>query len=213
MLVNANPENVPETVLDDWQQQLLLSLKYIKSFYQIHVATLGPTGTSSEAAASYFLSKIIKSKKANLSLFDSYEKAFKSVINGSTNILIIANAYDKIDKIYMSPELQFLFSFVLETPLYGVAKLPNYKLPKNRSLKIATHHAPSSLIPWFLSSLQIEYETVFVNSTSEAALSTKRGEVDLCVTNLCAAQKYGINFISRTRSICMLWSLFSRQLT
>lgn len=106
------------------------------------------------------------------------EITFDSVVDGSSNVLIVANAYERIDKMYMSPDLQFLYSFVFETPLYGVAKNPYRGLPENSRLMIATHHAPSSLLPWFLSDCDIDYD---------------------------------VEFISPTRTILMLWSVFIRK--
>ncbi|NJO64316.1 MAG: hypothetical protein HC836_40970 [Richelia sp. RM2_1_2] len=108
----------------------------------------------------------------------------------------------------MSPNLNFLFSFPFKTPYYGLAHAENYELPKDRTLKIATHHAPSSLIPWFLNGVQIDYELVLVNSTSEAATMAKNKQVDICVTNATSAEKYNVKFISRMRPILMQWSLF-----
>ncbi len=53
----------------------------------------------------------------------------------------------------------------------------------------------------------------FVNSTSEAALRLKSGEVDLCLTTENAVKEYDIEFISPTRTILMLWSVFGKKLT
>lgn len=204
---NTQIEQVSETAIS-WYRQFFLFRRYIENLSQVYVATLGPAGTSSELATSHLLSSILRKQDAKFSLFSSYEESFDSLLKRDNNLLVVANAYERVDKFYMSIETKFLFSFVFDTPLYGVAKVPDYELPKTRPLRIATHHAPSSLIPWFLSNSRLTYKIVLVNSTSQAALSAQRGEVDLCVTNLDSAQRYGVDFISPTRSIRMLWSVF-----
>jgi len=84
---------------------------------------LGPEGTSSEAAAQYLISQL-SDDRVKYTLFSTYEEAYEDVISGDSNVLIVANAYKGIDKFYMSTSVQFLLSFVFQTPLYGVAARP-----------------------------------------------------------------------------------------
>jgi prephenate dehydratase len=189
----------------NWNDKLFSSLFFLD---QLEIATLGPTGTSSEASAEYLLSSL-KAEHGKYSLFPSYEEAYESLVSGVSNVLLVANAYKGIDKFYMSNDIQFLFPFVFETPLYGVAKRRE-ELDTGRPLIIATHHAPSSLLPWFLADFDMKYEMLLVNSTSEAALKLQKGDVDLCLTTANAVEKYNIEFISPTRPILMLWSVFGR---
>lgn len=208
MVANTQVREVP-TLLSNWNQKFVSSLLFSE---QLDIATLGPSGTSSEASSKYLLS-LLKAEHGKYSLYSSYEDAYESLVSGESNVLLVANAYKGIDKFYMSRDIQFLFPFVFETPLYGVAKRPDEELERSRSLIIATHHAPSSLLPWFLSDLDIKYEMVFTNSTSEAAVKLQNGEVDLCLTTENAANKYNVKFISPTRTILMLWSVFGRKST
>lgn len=202
----AKEQNNPLLI---WNQHFLSSLVFLE---QLEIATLGPSGTSSEASAQYLLSSL-KNSHGKYSLFPTYEEAYENLVSGTSNILLVANAYKGIDKFYMSKDIQFLFPFVFETPLYGVAKRPCEELNRNRSLVIATHHAPSCLLPWFLADFDMKYEVLFVNSTSEAAIKLQKGEVDLCLTTVNAAQKYNVEFISPTRTILMLWSVFGKKST
>ncbi len=174
----------------------------------IHIATLGPKGTSSEAAACYLL-KTLKKTPTSYLLFSSYEEACDNLSIGPANLLLVANAYKAIDKIYMNANLKLLLSFMWETPLYGLAKKKESQLVDDRPLKIATHHAPSSLIPWFSDKVVKSYKIVEVNSTSEAAIQVIKGDSDLCLTNMNAVDRYGLEFMSRLRPICMLWSVFA----
>lgn len=192
-----------------WNSPFSAFTSFITKTPLIHVATLGPAGTSSEAAAKYFLSVVNKS--GQYSLYPTYEEAFQELVSGKTNFLLVANAYERIDRIYMSHEVHLLLPFIYETPLYGIAKRPGDLLSDNQPLKIATHHAPASLIPWFLTDFHYDYEVLFVKSTSEAAIKLKTGEADLCVTTENAAKEYGVTFITKTRPILMLWSVFVRQ--
>ena len=45
-------------------------------------------------------------------------------------------------------------------------------------------------------------------STSAAALAALSGEVEAALTTQPAAEHYGLSFISPTRPISMLWSVF-----
>lgn len=192
--------------LSNWNDRLFSSLFFLD---QLEIATLGPSGTSSEASAEYLLSSL-KAEHGKYLLFPSYEEAYESLVSGVSNVLLVANAYKGIDKFYMSKDIKFLFPFVFETPLYGVAKRPCEELDTGRPLIIATHHAPSSLLPWFLADFDMNYEVLLVNSTSEAAVKLQNGDVDLCLTTENAVKKYNIEFISPTRTILMLWSVFGR---
>ncbi|MBM7644579.1 bacilysin biosynthesis protein BacA [Scopulibacillus daqui] len=193
-----------------WNAQYRALKKLITKKALVNVATLGPSGTSSEAAAKHFLSEL-NCKNGQYKLYPTYEEAFEGLISGKSDFLIVANAYERIDRIYMSQESHLLFPFVYETPLYGIAKRSGENLPENQPLKIATHHAPVSLIPWFLTDFNYKYDVLFVKSTSEAAMKLRDGEVDLCVTTENAVKKYGVKFITKTRPILMLWSVFIRQ--
>lgn len=208
MVVKTQAREV-SPLLSNWNQKFFSSLLILE---QPEIATLGPSGTSSEASGEYLLS-LLQVEHGKCSLYSSYEEAYESLVSGISNLLLVANAYKGIDKFYMSKDIQFLFPFIFETPLYGVAKRPYEELDRSRPLIVATHHAPSSLLPWFLSDLNIEYNVLFVNSTSEAALKLQKGEVDLCLTTENAVQKYNVNFISPTRTILMLWSVFGRKST
>ncbi|MBD1381490.1 bacilysin biosynthesis protein BacA [Metabacillus arenae] len=192
--------------LSNWNDKLFSSLFFLD---QLEIATLGPSGTSSEASAEYLLSSL-KANHGKYTLFPSYEEAYESLVLGESNVLLVANAYKGIDKFYMSKEIQFLFPYVFETPFYGVAKRPYEELDTRHPLIIATHHAPSSLLPWFLAEFNMNYDVLLVNSTSEAAVKLKKGDVDLCLTTENAVNKYNIEFISPTRTILMLWSVFGR---
>lgn len=178
ILANSAPQILIDQDISFWT-----FVNSLYNFPQIRVATLGPEGTSSQVAALYLLNSLrvlpwLRRNAEECLLFSSYEEAFEEVVRGNAEILLVANAYKSIDRFYMSSVVRLSFSFICETPLYGVAKRRDYELPKHRPVTIATHHAPSSLIPWFLNGYGLEYEIVEVNSTSDAAIKVVHGETE-----------------------------------
>jgi prephenate dehydratase len=172
------------------------------------VHTLGPAGTSSEYASQFFhdwMSKNYAKSSHKINLNDSYELA-RNKIKDERGLLIVANAYPKINDFYMDTSLKLLATFLYDTPLYGL--VTNKDLPE-RPLYIASHPAPIPLIKELLpAGLRIE-QIVEMPSTSAAAQAVISGEVDMALTTEIAARLYGLNFISRTRPIHMLWSVFA----
>lgn len=75
---------------------------------------------------------------------------------------------------------------------------------------IATHPAPTPLIYQLLPEDFGIKEIVNRLSTSASALAVVNDEVHAALTTAKAADAYGLNFISATRPIRMLWSVFTR---
>lgn len=111
--------------------------------YPIH--TLGPSGTSSEYASQFFhrwMGDHYSDSSHTIHLDDSYERARKN-IDEENGLLIVANAYPKINDFYMDTRLKLLATFLYDTPLYGL--VANRVLP-DRPLTVASHPAPVPLI-------------------------------------------------------------------
>lgn len=174
--------------------------------FPIH--TLGPAGTSSEYASQFFhrwMNENYVKSSQEIYLNDSYELARKN-IKDKKGLLIVANAYTKINDFYMDTRLKLLATFLYDTPLYGL--VANKKLP-DRSLYIASHPAPVPLIGELLPDGLCIEQIVEMSSTSAAAQAVVSGEVDIALTTEIAARIHKLNFISRTRPIHMLWSVFA----
>lgn len=175
----------------------------------VTIHTLGPSGTSSEAAA-YFFSEWFGQRypgsRVQLNLSDSYEHARTSIGERTPGVLIVANAYPQINDFYMDSKLSLVATFVFDTPLYGlVSKGPL----TSRRLTVATHPAPLLLIEELLpEGLEVD-SVILALSTSAAAAAAARGEVDVALTTEVAANIHGLHFISNTRPIRMLWSVFA----
>lgn len=174
----------------------------------MRVATLGPEGTSSELAARSLLELLGERAGSGdaVRLYPSYEEAAEAVLVGWTTAVVVANAYAKVNALYMNPALALAGAFVMDTPGYGVAACARSPVPLRT--RVATHPAPVALIGELLPPSFLLEETVGVSSTSEAARMVARGEVDLALTNESSARRHNLRFVSRTRPIRMLWSVF-----
>lgn len=179
------------------------------------MGTLGPPGTSSELAAKTLASRFgepdsgkADSGSPRVRLFDTYEKAGVALRARLVTHLVVANAYKAVHEFYMDPDLQLSMVFVLDTPMYGIAKPRGAGTPPP-SPTIASHPSPVPIIGQLLSGSDT-HVVVPTDSTSAAALAAAEGRVDLALTTAPAAQRYGLEFITRTRFIRMVWSVFVR---
>ncbi|MFG1643789.1 prephenate dehydratase domain-containing protein [Amycolatopsis sp. NPDC049252] len=171
------------------------------------VATLGPAGTSSEQAAKFLNTRINPSQdQPDPLLLPSYEEAAEAVLRGFAELLLVANAYHDISEFYMDARLVLAGAYHFETPLYGIATVPDRTL--DGPIRIASHPAPVPLIKQLVPDSLTVAEVVLARSTSAAALAAQSGEVDAALTTQPAAEQYGLSFISPTRPISMLWSVF-----
>lgn len=182
------------------------------------VATLGPTGTSSETAAGFLLDEVLGETAGDsaldtpggatrIALRDTYEEAHRLVLDREADLLVVANAYAQISRFYMDPRLRLAGAFVLDTPQYGLAARPGRR-PAG-PVRVATHPAPEPLIEELMPAGCRLDAVVSATSTSLAAAMADRGEVDLALTTELAAKATGLDFVSRSRAIRMLWSVFA----
>ncbi|NDL65209.1 bacilysin biosynthesis protein BacA [Acerihabitans arboris] len=174
------------------------------------IYTLGPSGTSSEYASRFFSKWMVDTYNRSihaLVLNDTYELAREN-LNKEKGLLVVANAYPAINDFYMDTRLSLLATFVFDTPLYGLAvKGP---LPY-RPLCIASHPAPIPLISELLPEGLFIARIVEMDSTSAAAIAVANGEVDMALTTEIAVGLHNLKFVSSTRPIHMLWSVFGSQ--
>jgi hypothetical protein len=169
------------------------------------IATLGPAGTSSEMAGNDLAAKLGLDGNA-LALCSSYEEARALVVLGRASRLLVANAYHGISEFYMDPSLTLERAFVFDTPLYGLASRRQSPLPLKCT--IVTHPAPCALIDQLIPPGYGISAVDRVSSTSAAAAQVADGGADLALTTEPATRRYGLQFISPTRPIRMLWSVF-----
>jgi prephenate dehydratase len=177
---------------------------------EVVIATLGPTGTSSEAAAAELGSRLRTAlcARPHVTLHPSFESAAEAVCDGRADILLVANAYPLVADFYADDSLCLIGAFILATPPYGIAAAPNMPIPF--AVRVATHPGPAPLLRQLLSPAFFPREVELVPSTSVAASHVLTGQVHLALTNETSVRAAGLEFISSTRPIVMLWSLFAR---
>ena len=177
---------------------------------EVVIATLGPSGTSSEVAAAELGSRLRKALHAHprVHLHPSFEAAAEAVCARCADILLVANAYPRVADFYADASLRLVGAFILSTPPYGIAAAPNAPIPF--VVRVATHPGPAPLVRQLLSPAFFAREIELVPSTSVAASHVVTGQAHLALTNEISVRTAGLEFISSTRVIVMLWSLFAR---
>ncbi|WP_253445306.1 hypothetical protein [Halomonas sp. Y3] len=165
------------------------------------IVTLGPPGTSSEHAAK----KIIKGNQSRIKLFSTYEAAEQHMLaNPEATGLLVANAYQHINRFYISSRNIPVAAFFIPTPPYLLASKASVQ--HQDKIRISSHKAPSHLIGKLLEGR--EHELVEAHSTSQAARMVTIGDVDACLTTRPACEAENLVPISKTFIIPMLWTLF-----
>ncbi|GAB2950920.1 MULTISPECIES: hypothetical protein [Streptomyces] len=175
------------------------------------IGTLGPAGTSSEEAATHLRAVLDPDgdpteAAADVRLYDSYEEAGEALTAGEVGRLVVANAYAGVNAFYMNPALELAGAFVFDTPRYGIARARGRWVPPRP--RVATHPAPAALVAELLPTPYTAKELVLMTSTSTAARAARDLDTDVALTTEPAAALHELEFISRTRPIRMLWSVF-----
>jgi prephenate dehydratase len=174
------------------------------------IVTLGPAGTSSEAAARYLWGRFGPAEAATdpdrFVLLDTYEECLRALRRREQTLAVVANAYSGASQFYMDPDVYLWGAFVLDTPQYGIASATPF-VPSG-SVRLVTHPAPAPLIGQLFPGGTDRLELVFASSTSSAAREVRAGRADLALTTEKAAALHQLHFVSRTRTIRMLWSVF-----
>lgn len=165
--------------------------------------TLGPKGTSSRHAAE----QLAAHHPARIELFDTYEKAARTVTENPDNTaLIVANAYAQINRFYISHDLFPAGAFFHDTPAYVIASTSAEVLDQS-VLSVATHPAPSHLIHGAIQHPNIRI--VHAASTHLAAEQTMLGDRDACLTTQVAADIFKLKTLAVAfPAIPMLWTVF-----
>ncbi|AWK42744.1 MULTISPECIES: prephenate decarboxylase [Photorhabdus] len=182
---------------------------YKDTFDVLNIATLGPSGTSSEQSAIRFGEFAIKNnvaKSYQVVLCNTYEEASNQIILNNCQALVVANAYYNISEFYMDNRFNLSSAFLNYTPNYGIAIRDELTTD---NIVIATHPAPKALIPELLPDNLKIADIIFKDSTSSAAKAVANSEVDAALTTEVAAKLHNLKFISHIRPIQMLWSVFT----
>ncbi|MCC4113751.1 hypothetical protein LLG90_00135 [Aromatoleum toluclasticum] len=164
------------------------------------IATLGPSGTSSEFAARHLTDRV--------ELFDSYEFAEEYVLcNPRKAAFLVANAYQHVNQFYISRKSEPVAAFFLDTPPYvlatrgvGIEQLPE-------PVRISSHRAPAHLIRALLP--DTSFILVETYSTGEAARMVADAEAGACLTTRLACERNKLTILQNSGTIPMLWTIFA----
>lgn len=178
----------------------------------IQIGTLGPSGTSSEAAASYFIQSDEKYyKNHSIALLDSFQLVLHELIHGELSMAIVPHAYSGINLFYINPKVTLYRMFLFDTPVYGLAKRRD-KVLAHHSCRVVSHPAPVLLLDTLLPQIGVSaYEMDFVSSTSKAAEEVYENKADLALTNMNAIKKYNLVCCALYGPIQMGWSVFIKK--
>lgn len=178
----------------------------------IQIGTLGPAGTSSEAAAAYFIQTNDKnSKNYSMRLLDSFQLVLHELIHGELSMALVPHAYNDINLFYINPKLSLHRMFLFDTPAYGLAKRSD-KVFSQHSCRVVSHPAPILLLDNLLVQIGLpHYEIEFVDSTSKAAQEVYENKADLALTNMNAIKNYNLVCCALYGPIRMGWSVFIKK--
>jgi len=140
--------------------------------------------------------------------YATFNDAAGAVMDGSASAIVVANAFSGVNIYYMDARLVLAAVFIHPTPPYGLAGMPQVRPPQ--CCRIAVHPACMPLLEEMVPKTQ-SYEEVVAPSTSAAAMMVLNKEVDLALTNAEAVRELGLSFVSHTRPIQMVWSVFVRR--
>lgn len=179
----------------------------------IKIATLGPSGTSSEYVTKKFIMNYFPDNLTShkIILYETFEKAMGKLVEGSLNYVICPHAYHRINEFYMNPLICLVEIFQCDTPMYGIATRQDYQF-KDYHLEeqvIVSHPAPLQLIRNYLGK---EPQFSIVDSTSIAAELVANKTYNIAITNEEAAKKFNLKFVHEFNKIPMSWSLFGRKM-
>ncbi|MFF3909509.1 hypothetical protein ACFYZJ_26815 [Streptomyces sp. NPDC001848] len=196
--------------MPDGQEMTDVALFRLPVTGPLRISSLGPAGTSSEQACRALQGHLLRRghESVQIELCDQYEEAGDRLVAGDCELVVVANAYSRIERFYMDPGLRLAAVFVKDTPHYGIAGVPGAGIGEKAA--VVTHPAPRALIDELLPERFDLTEVVFASSTSAAAEAVAKGEVPLALTTALAARLHGLEFLSRTRPIRMVWSVFTR---
>lgn len=178
----------------------------------IKIGTIGPEGTSSEAAVAHFIQTFKKeSKDYSTILLNSFQSVLHELTHGDLSMAIVPHAYSAINLFYINPQIRLYRMFTFNTPPYGLAKRSDSVIAQHHC-RVVSHPAPAHLLDILLAQMGVfRYEISFVNSTSKAAEEVYEQRADLALTNMNAIKKFDLVCCAWYGAIQMGWSVFIKK--
>ncbi len=121
----------------------------------IQIGTLGPSGTSSEAAAVYFMQSDEQNPKSySITLLNSFQSVLHELIHGELSMALVPHAYSDINLFYINPQVNLYRMFLFDTPAYGLARRCDKGLSQH-SCRVVSHQAPILLLEGLLAQIGV----------------------------------------------------------
>lgn len=178
----------------------------------IKIGTLGPSGTSSEAAVAYFIQTYKnEAEDYSITLLNNFHSVLHELTHGDLSMAIVPHAYSEINLFYINPKIALARMFTFDTPPYGLASRSD-AIVSEHHCRVVSHPAPVLLLDILLGQMGLSrYKIKFVSSTSEAAQEVFENRADLALTNMNAIKKYDLVCCAMYGAIQMGWSVFTKK--
>lgn len=176
------------------------------------IGILGPKNTSTDLACKNYLINNSKINTFEIIYLDSFEDIYENILTKKVNLAVVPSAYFKINKFFMSRELD-LFDFVKHDTLEYHALIKEKEkenLLSKKIIKIGLKEETFELVTDFFQSemflgKQIEY--IICNSTQSALLKMKQNKVDISICNNAGLDSEIVSLKNFGR-IQMTWNIF-----
>lgn len=181
------------------------------------LATLGPKGTCSEAAAVSYLNQRNLSDVYEVTLFDSFESVIQNLISEKVNLAIIPCAYVHYNKLLFGNLGEIKIHEVMheETPPFVLASTKDpASFNTEEEFIISSHPSPAPLIE----KLPYKCRQTITKSNVISAKMVVEGSADFCITTTKAIsvlekesmQSVKFHILKTFGSADMIWIIFSK---
>ncbi|MBL1278537.1 MAG: hypothetical protein COB30_020885 [Ectothiorhodospiraceae bacterium] len=164
------------------------------------IHTLGPLGTNCEMAAKLWANN--NYINAELKLYDTLENAQKMVKDKGDYLLACIVYPDLHNLVFKNlKDMKLIDCFVMNTYEMVLASANGVQDIK----RVVSHPAPISLI-------ESKFENIYTTSSnSNAAILTKQGKYDACITTIEAANKHDLSVVKSFGEIEMGFSVHGKR--
>lgn len=195
-------------------ERKLKMFEIVRGRSHVVLGTLGPDGTTSSETARHFREYFLRwcpGADLGFEFFDTFELALAALCSGDLDYLLMPNAYGKMTRFYWHPRIELVYSFMNETPRYGIAVLGAPDSGERRSYTMATCKPVAHLAQELWDTTvyrESPFQLVEEPSTKKSLMLMEQGVADFALTNDSSLRDSDAVFISQTRRADVLWSIF-----
>lgn len=147
-------------------------------------------------------------------LYDTFESAAVELKKENADFILLPNAYGKMTNFYWDITLELIFTFIIQTPEYGIAAMSLDSVKLKDHVTIATCKAVEHLVSEMWPKLGMEekdYTIIEAYSTKKSLMLLEEGKVDFALTNDTSLVGSNAYFITDTMHTEVLWSVFMQK--